>query len=403
MEKIKWILNTMSKSDGDRSIEILTEDKVIKAKKFHESFPQYCETPLVGLDNLSKNLGVSGIYIKDESYRFGLNAFKVLGGSYAMAKYLAKKLEKDISELSYEKLISEKVKKELGEITFYTATDGNHGRGVAWTANKLKQKSVVYMPKGSSKTRLKNILSEGAEASITELNYDDAVRLAAKNAEKNNGVIIQDTAWEGYTDIPTWIMQGYGTMAIEAKKQLEKYGVDRPTHIFIQAGVGSLAGTIQGFFASTYKDNIPITIVVEPNSADCYYRSAVQGDGKPVNVGLDMQTLMAGLACGEPNIIGFEILKKYATAFLSCPDYIAAKGMRISAAPLRGDQQIISGESGAVSLGSLFSILKDDYYKELRKKLKLDENSKILLFNTEGNTDPDKYTDIVWDGEYPSK
>lgn len=184
MEKIKWILNTMSKSDGDRSIEILTEDKVIKAKKFHESFPQYCETPLVGLDNLSKNLGVSGIYIKDESYRFGLNAFKVLGGSYAMAKYLAKKLEKDISELSYEKLISEKVKKELGEITFYTATDGNHGRGVAWTANKLKQKSVVYMPKGSSKTRLKNILSEGAEASITELNYDDAVRLAAKNAEK---------------------------------------------------------------------------------------------------------------------------------------------------------------------------------------------------------------------------
>jgi hypothetical protein len=403
MEKIKWVLNTMPKSDKEKSIEILTEKEVNKAKKFHKSFPQYSETPLVSLNNLAKELGVSGIYVKDESYRFGLNAFKVLGGSYAMAKYLAEKLGKDISELPYEKLISEEIKKELGDITFYTATDGNHGRGIAWTASKLKQKSVVYMPKGSSKIRLDNILAEGADASITELNYDDAVRLAAKNAEKNNGVMVQDTAWEGYVDIPVWIMQGYGTMALEAKEQLEKQGVDRPTHIFVQAGVGSLAGAILGFFASVYKENVPITIVVEPNLADCYYRSAVQGDGKPVNVEGDMATLMAGLACGEPNIIGFEILKNYAIAFLSCPDYIAAKGMRISAAPLKGDRSIISGESGAVPLGSLFTILKDDCYKELRKELKLDENSKILIFNTEGNTDPTKYIDIVWDGEYKSK
>ena len=404
MEKIRWSLNTMPKTDKEKSIEILAEKEVVKARDFHKSFPQYEETPLVSLENLSKELGVSGIYIKDESYRFGLNAFKVLGGSYAMAKYLAERLGKDISELPYEKLISDEIRKELGDITFYTATDGNHGRGIAWTANRLHQKSVVYMPKGSSQIRLENILAEeGAQASITDMNYDDAVRLAAKHAEETNGVMVQDTAWEGYVDIPVWIMQGYGTMALEAREQLEKLGVDRPTHIFIQAGVGSLARAVQGFFASVYKDNVPITVVVEPDLADCYYRSAVQGDGNPVNVGGDMQTLMAGLACGEPNIIGFDILKNYATAFLSCPDYIAAKGMRISAAPIKGDKQVISGESGAVPLGSLFTILKNENYAELRKELKLDKDSKILIFNTEGNTDPVKYIDVVWDGEYPSK
>lgn len=392
----------MPKSDKEKSIEIMAEAEVSKAREFHKSFPQYDETPLTSLENLSKELGVAGIYVKDESYRFGLNAFKVLGGSYAMAKYLAQRLGKDISELPYEKLISEEVKNELGDITFYTATDGNHGRGVAWTANRLKQKSVVYMPKGSSEIRLNNILVEGADASITDMNYDDAVRLAAKHADETNGVIIQDTAWEGYEEIPVWIMQGYGTMALEAKAQLEKYGVDRPTHIFIQAGVGSLAGAIQGFFASVYKDNVPVTVVVEPDLANCYYQSGLQGDGKPVNVGGDMQTIMAGLACGEPNIVGFEILKNYATAFLSCPDYVAAKGMRVLAAPLKGDTPVMSGESGAVPLGTVFSILKDDYYAELRKELKLDENSRILMFSTEGDTDPDKYKNIVWNGECES-
>ncbi len=403
MEKIKWCLNTMPKGDKEKSIEILAEKEVVKAREFHKSFPQYKETPLADLSNLAKELGVGGIYVKDESYRFNLNAFKVLGGSYAMAKYLAEKLGKDISELPYEKLISDEVKNKLGDIIFYTATDGNHGRGVAWTANRLKQKSVVYMPKGSSKTRLENILAEGADASITDMNYDDAVRLAAKHADDTGGVIIQDTAWEGYIDIPVWIMQGYGTMALEAKDQLEKLGVKRPTHIFIQAGVGSLAGAIEGFFASTYKDEIPITVVVEPDLADCYYKSGLQGDGNPVNVGGDMQTLMAGLACGEPNIVGFEILKNYASAFLSCDDSVAAKGMRVLAAPIKGDPQVTSGESGAATLGALFEILTNESYADLKKELKLDKDSRILLFSTEGDTDPEKYRDIVWDGDYATK
>ena len=344
MDQIKWKLNTLPKADDNekqKGIEFLRDKEISKVKGFHESIPQYERTPLVKLENLAKMLGVKGVYLKDESYRFGLNAFKVLGGSFAMAKYMADKLGKDISELPYEKLISDEVRNELGDITFFTATDGNHGRGVAWTANKLKQKSVVYMPKGSSLIRLNNIKAEGAKASITELNYDDAVRLATEDAAKVGGLVVQDTAWEGYEDIPAWIMQGYGTMAKEAVEQLSEYGVERPTHVFIQAGVGSLAGAVQGYMAAKFED-CPITVVVEADKADCFYKSAEAGDGKPRFVGGDMQTIMAGLACGEPNTIGFEILKNYSEAFISAPDWVSAKGMRILGNPLVGDEKVIS-------------------------------------------------------------
>ena len=404
MEQIKWKLNTLPKADDNekqKGIEFLNDNEISKVKGFHESIPQYEKTPLVNLENLANLLGVGGVYLKDESYRFGLNAFKVLGGSFAMAKYMADKLGKDISELPYEKLISDEVRNELGDITFFTATDGNHGRGVAWTANKLKQKSVVYMPKGSSLIRLNNIKAEGADASITDLNYDDAVRLATEEAAKIGGLVVQDTAWEGYEDIPAWIMQGYGTMVKEAVEQLAEYGVDRPTHVFVQAGVGSLAGAVQGYMAAKFED-CPITVVVEADKADCFYKSAEAGDGNPRFVGGDMQTIMAGLACGEPNTIGFEILKNYSKAFISAPDWVSAKGMRILGNPLRGDEKVISGESGAVTTGILACIMQDENLADLRKELKLDENSKVLLISTEGDTDPDKYKSIVWDGECPS-
>lgn len=400
MEKILWKENTLPKTEKEKCIEFLSKDEVSKARNFHESFFDYSKTPLVNLNELSKKIGLGGIYLKDESYRFGLNAFKVLGGSFAMGKYLSQKLDEDIKDLSYERITSTEIKDKLGKITFVTATDGNHGRGVAWTASKLKQKSVVFMPKGSSIKRLNNIKLEGAEASITDLNYDDAVRLADKYAKEHNGVVIQDTAWEGYEEIPAWIMQGYGTMALEAFEQLQEIKVSKPTHIFIQAGVGSLAGAVQGFFASIYKDECPKTVVVEANLADCFYKSAIANDGNPRFVGGDMQTIMAGLACGEPNTIGFEVLKNYSKAFLSCPDWVSAKGMRILGNPLKGDERVISGESGAVTAGALYEIMTNDEYRDLREVLELNENSRVLLFSTEGDTDPDKYRKIVWNGEY---
>ena len=193
---------------------------------------RYSVTPLARLDNMAAQLGLGGLFVKDESYRFGLNAFKVLGGSFAMARYIAQQLGRDVSEMTYEYLTSQKLRDEFGQATFFTATDGNHGRGVAWAANRLGQKAVVHMPKGSTKPRFDNIAAEGAKVTIEKVNYDDCVRMAAAEAaETPRGVVVQDTAWEGYEEIPAWIMQGYGTMASEAAEQLKEAGVDRPTPV----------------------------------------------------------------------------------------------------------------------------------------------------------------------------
>ena len=399
MEAIKWTINEMPKTD-DKHLSLMSEESLEKALSFHESFPQYSVTPLANLKEMAKYLGVNAFFVKDESYRFGLNAFKVLGGSFAIANYIAEKLGKDISEMTYDQLTSKGLKEEFGQATFFTATDGNHGRGIAWAANKLGQKSVVLMPKGSSRIRLDNIAKEGAKASIEEANYDECVRMANKMAEEaENGVMVQDTAWEGYEKIPTWIMEGYGTMAVEASNQLKEAGVNRPTHVFIQAGVGSLAGAVIGYFANLYPDNPPITVVMEASVADCLYKSALTKDGSIRFVDGDMQTIMAGLACGEPNTISFDILVNHTTVFTSLPDWVAAKGMRMLGAPIKGDPQVTAGESGAPAMGLVATAMLDPKYKDLKEALQLDENSKILMFSTEGNTDPKMYERIMWQGE----
>ena len=397
---LKWTVNHVPGSD-DKFLDLMSEENVAKANEFHKSFPQYTVTPLQKLSALASYLGVKNIFCKDESYRFGLNAFKVLGGSYAMGRYIAKELGRDISQLPYNVLSSDKLREEFGQATFFTATDGNHGRGVAWAAKRLGQKAVVRMPKGTTKTRFDNIAKEGAEVTIEEVNYDDCVRMAAAEAAKTeHGIIVQDTAWAGYEEIPSWIMQGYGTLVLEADKQLKENGVDRPTHVFVQAGVGSLAGAVVGYFAHKYKENPPVMVVCEASAADCLYRSAVQADGNLVNVTGDLQTIMAGLACGEGNTIGWDILKNHVTVFASCPDWMSAKATRIYANPLENDPHIISGESGSVPLGLAYTALHDEDAKDLKEALKLDENSNILVISTEGDTDPVRYREIVWDGLY---
>lgn len=396
---ILWVENKMPHTE-DSQLSVMALEEVKKARAFHESFPQYTKTPLANLTHMAEYLGVKEIYIKDESYRFGLNAFKVLGGSFAMARYIAKQTGKDVSELPYQVLTSDALKEEFGQATFFTATDGNHGRGVAWAANKLRQKAVVYMPKGTTETRLNNILKEGATATIEEVNYDECVRMAAASASQTeNGVVVQDTAWDGYEEIPAWIMQGYGTMAMEANEQLEEYGCDRPTHVFVQAGVGSLAGAVQGYFANRYPENPPTVVVVEADVAACLYKGAVAADGNPRIVDGDMQTIMAGLACGEPNTISWDILKNHVSVFISAPDWAAAKGMRMLSAPIKGDPQVVSGESGAAPFGVLACIMTMDEYKDLREAIGLNKDSKVLLFSTEGDTDPDRYKNIVWEGK----
>lgn len=399
MKPIQWIRNTLPRT-SDANLPIMASDEVAKARAFHRTIPGYERTPLAHLTHMASYLGVRDICVKDESYRFDLNAFKVLGGSFAMAKYIAGLTGRDISELDYDTLTSDELRKEIGPITFYTATDGNHGRGVAWAAKRLKQKAVVYMPKGSTQTRLEHIRAEGATATIEDLNYDDCVRLAAAEAAKTeHGVIVQDTAWEGYEEIPSWIMQGYGTMAMEADEQMHEIGIEAPTHIFVQAGVGSLAGAVQGYFANRYPEHPPIVCVVEADTAACLYKSALAGDGEERNVDGDMPTIMAGLACGEPNTTSWDILKNHVAVFTAAPDWVSAKAMRVLSTPLKGDPRVISGESGSIGFGVLWEILSNPEYADLKEALHLDENSRVLCFSTEGNTDPERFREIVWDGK----
>lgn len=247
-----------------------------------------------------------------------------------------------------------------------------------------------------------NALAEelGADASITGFNYDDTVRLATEMQDRNGWVLVQDTAWDGYEEIPGWIMEGYTTMAAEITEQLHG---EKPTHVFLQAGVGAMSGALSAYFASLYgEEERPVITIVEPDRADCIFRTAEANDGKLHNVTGDMDSIMAGLCCGEPCTIGWEILKDHADHFISMPDPVAAEGMRILGNPLPGDPRVISGESGAATLGLVAEVLRNPDRKELKEALGLDRESRILCISTEGDTDHENYRRIVWDGLYPS-
>lgn len=380
-------------------VDFLTEAIVNDVEKFHKSIEGYEKTPLVKLDNLARKLGVKNIFVKDESYRYGLNAFKGLGGLYAIFRIVCDKLNLDPSSTTFEDLQSEEIKQKLKDIVFVTATDGNHGKGVAWAANKLGCKSVVFMPKGSVLARAKAIESMGnSTVTITDLNYDDAVRKASSLADEKGWYLVQDTAWEGYEDVPNFISQGYTIMAKEALDELNELGIEKPTHLFLQAGVGSMAGSVLGYMVNRFDKKPPITTIVEPATVACIYKSALADDSNPHAVTGDLQTIMAGLNCGEPNTATWPILRDYASFYAACPDYVTARGMRVLASPINDDKKVISGESGAVGTGLLSILMEKDEFADIRKAMNLDENSTVLIFSTEGNTDPKGYDEIVYYG-----
>lgn len=381
--------------NGDAS-PLFSRQQAQQARRFHQKITGYQPTPLVALNGLSALSGVQKILVKDESRRFGLNAFKMLGGSYAIARLLCEKYRSDINDLSFETLKSS-IKEKM---TFATTTDGNHGRGVAWAARQLDQNAVIYMPEGSAQARVDAIRHLGAECIVTDMNYDDTVRFTMQTAQKNGWEVVQDTAWEGYTKIPTWIMQGYTTLADEAVEQISSMGIARPTHVLLQGGVGAMAGGVLGYLADVYGAKSLHSIIVEPELADCLYRSALKG--QIVNVSGNMATIMAGLACGEPNPLAWEVLRNCATQFVSCQDAVAALGMRVLGNPAGQDPRIISGESGAVGLGLLAAIHFHPQRDALMHKLKLDSDSVVLVINTEGDTDVKHYREVVWEGKHPA-
>lgn len=365
---------------------LFTVAKAKAVKEFHESLPGYEATPLRELSALAKHVGLKNLFVKDESYRFELNAFKGLGGSYALAEVITTKLNITPAEVK---------NVEPNSFTFVTATDGNHGRGIAWAAKNLKQQAVVYMPKGSAVERLENIRKLGATAEITELNYDDTVCFAKSQGDANGWILVQDTAWPGYEEIPGWIMQGYMTMALEAVQSL---GDIVPTHIFLQAGVGAMAGALTGFFNHYYGDKKPTIIYVEPNKADCVFQTVKANDGTLHAVTGDLDSIMAGLCCGEVCTVGWEQIRQFGDYSVSCDDKVAADGMRVLGNPLYGDEQIISGESGAVTTGLVYRLMVDADKAPMRSELGLNEESVVLCISTEGDTDTVNYRRIVWDG-----
>jgi len=399
--EISWIMRDHKVKNIDLATKLFSMKDANTARRFHKQIPGYRMSALQGLPNLATMFGVGGIWVKDESSRLQLNSFKVLGGSFALYRYLQKQLGILGEDTSFSYLASDEVKQKVGDLVFASATDGNHGRGIAWSAKKLGFKCVIYVHSETTIRRIDAIKSNGAKVVVVDGNYDDAVRQVAIDAKANGWTIISDTSWDNYTEIPTWIMQGYLTMLTEAQEQFGGVGLVKPTHVFIQAGVGALAASVIGFYHALFGQDAPKCIVVEPDKADCLYKSALADDGKPHSVKGDLDTIMAGLSCGDPSPIAWEILKENADCFMKVPDYVAAKGMRVYATPLSGDPFVLSGESGAVTLGAFSSIMQYPELEELRKALNLNEESQVLFVNSEGNTDPVHFRQIIWEGANP--
>lgn len=395
MKLTKYIANAVYSGEYNNETELFSNAEVNKIHTFHKSMgKKYNVTPLVDLQAFANNAGMSKMYVKNESLRGNLKAFKLLGGAYAVANCICKKLGKDITEVDFDYLKSDEVKKELGDLVFAAASDGNHGKSVAWAANQFNQTSIVYMPKGTAQDRIDAIENLGGTVIVSDYTYDWCVSEVNRLGDEKGWDIVLDTASEGDSQVATWVMQGYATMAHEAIEQL---GDTVPTHMFLQAGVGSMAAAMTAVFANYYKKKCPKIYILEPHQAACFYLSGLKGNGEAVNAEGELDSIMAGLSCGVPNPIAWEIIKNFASGFFSCDDRLTANGMRILGNPLNNDTKIVAGESGAVGTGFVDYILKQD--KDSADEMGLNKDSKVILFNTEGDTDSKNYRDIVWYGK----
>lgn len=372
------------------NLHLFSENKAGETLRFHRSLPFYGETPLRSLHCTAEKYGVDSILVKDESLRFGLKAFKGLGGSYCMFRILCEKLGLDETRADFSTFLREDIRKACSRIEFATATDGNHGKGVSWAAGLFGCRAHVYMPQGSVEARRRAIEEAGtADAEITDLNYDETVQYAASLAEQHGWVLIQDTSWPEYENYPRWIVEGYLTMAAEAAAQMKG---KTPTHLFLQAGVGAMAGGVEAYFMNLTPDRKPVTVIVEPTEAACIYRSAMVNDGAMHSIGGNPVTIMAGLNCGTPCGVVWPVLRDCTSLYCACEDSVTELGMRAYAQPLGTDEKISSGESGAVTYGLLCTVLESE---QMRTLFQMDRNSVILLINTEGDTDPEGYIRVV--------
>lgn len=352
------------------------------------SWPGYVPTPLHALPGLAHRVGVGAVSYKDESGRFGLGSFKALGGAYATARVIARELaRRGIAQwVTINDLVSRRYAEAVSAITIASATDGNHGRAVAWGARMFGCRAVIYIHATVSENRRAAIAAYGAEVERVAGGYDDSVRHAFAMAERHGWFVVQDTAQGSYRQPPTDITHGYGVLAAEIIAALS----EPPTHVLVQAGVGGVASAVCAQFWIRWGARRPRFIVLEPTKADCVFKSMAAG--RQVVVTGDLETVMAGLSCGEVSDIAWEILAAGADAAITLPDHYALEGMRVLANPAGSDPVIVGGECSGGAIGALLALAERP---DLRAKLGIDATSHVLLIGTEGDTDPEIYQRTV--------
>lgn len=345
------------------------------------------ETPLVSLPGLARELGVSGIHIKDEGFRLGLGSFKALGGSYAVIRLVLEEASRRLGRpVDVAELKTEAVASIASTMTFACATDGNHGRSVAQGAQLVGGRAAIFIHSNVSDERVAAIARFGAEMIRVKGTYDDSVREAARVATERGWTIVSDTSWPGYERIPGLVMQGYTAIMAEALRKMP----EPPTHVFVQCGVGGIAAAAAGHLAVALGDRRPIFTVVDPSRAACMAETAKAGH--PIVIPHGEPTVMAMLECYEPSLVAWRVLSRVADAFMTVEDDDAVNVMKRLANPVEGDPPIIAGESGGVGLAGLIKAMGDD---GMRQDLELGSWARILLINTEGATDPMRYEELV--------
>ncbi|WP_425418468.1 diaminopropionate ammonia-lyase [Oricola indica] len=363
---------------------ILNDAGFARAKATITAWPGYAPTPLASLGGIAAVSGIGALYYKDEASRFGLGSFKALGGAYAVWRVLCDTAaEKGISPDDREAFTA-----HARTLTVTCATDGNHGRSVAWGAQTFGCNCVIFIHATVSEGRKREIERYGARIVRSAGNYDDSVHEAQVTADREGWIVVSDTSYEGYTDIPKDVMQGYELMAAEAIGQWPEAGP--PTHIFLQTGVGGLAAAVAAQYWRRYGADRPMIVLVDPLQSACWLESIRAG--QPTAVKGDLDTLMAGLACGEISALAWEILRHCADAVVGLSDDAAVDGMRMLAEGRHGDAPLVAGESAVAGLMALVAAAADP---EARVTLQLDIGSRVLVFGTEGATDPGLYREIV--------
>jgi diaminopropionate ammonia-lyase len=375
-----------------RDAETLGKDAAREVERYLTYREHNAATPLVALPGLAAELGVSSIHVKDEGFRLGLGSFKALGGSYAVIRLVLEEASRRLSrQVDITELHAADVNAVASTMTFTCATDGNHGRSVAQGAKIVGARAAIFVHSGVSDERVAAIARFGAEMIRAEGSYDDSVREASRVAGEHHWTVVSDTSWPGYERIPGLVMQGYTALVGEALRELR----EPPTHVFVQSGVGGIAAAVAGYLSIAMGENRPMFIVVDPQRAACIVESALAGH--PVVLPHGEPTVMAMLECYEPSLVAWRILSRVADSFMTVDEQDAVDAMRRLARPASGDRAIVAGESGGVGLAGLIKALAD---QGIRQTLKLGDQSRILLINTEGATDPVRYEELV--GETPA-